>query len=73
MCIRVLDFGNARTLRTFDQDLDRAIGQFKHLQNGRDTADFINVFRGWIIFTRRLLRCQHDAFSGFHRSFKRTN
>ena len=62
------DFG---ALLTFNQDLDGAIGQFEHLQNGRDATDFEHVGGLWLIFGCCFLGHQHDAAIGEHGTFKR--
>ncbi len=62
---------DAGALRAFDQHLDRAIGQLQHLQDVRDAADLVDVLGFGLVLRRVLLRDQHDAFAGFHRSFER--
>ena len=62
------DFG---ALLTFDQHLDGTVGQFEHLQNGRNTTDFEHVGGFWLIFGRCFLGHQHDATICEHGAFKR--
>ena len=65
------NLGDARALTALNKHLDRAVGQFQHLQNISDAGDFIHVLGGGLIFGCRLLGNQHDAFACLHRGFQR--
>ena len=68
-----------RARSPFDQNLDRAVGQFQQLQNRGKRADFINLVNIRIIIAGILLRREkdvlirpHDFFEGVDR-FVATN
>ena len=60
-----------RALAAFDQHFDRAVGQFQHLQDIGHRADRIKVFGRRLVFRRRFLGDEHNAFTGFHRGLER--
>ena len=62
---------NARAMHAFDQHFYRAVGQFQHLQNTRDRADRIKIFRRRVVIRGRFLRDQDDILALFHRGFQR--
>ena len=59
------------TLLAFDQNFDRAVGQFEHLQDGRDAADIEHVRGIGLIFGGGFLRHQHDAAVARHGRLQR--
>src|SRR5450830_693432 len=70
MQLTILNFVDARTLLTFDQHLDRAIRQFKHLQDGRNTANIKHVSYQGVILSCSFLSHQHDSAIRVHGCFK---
>ena len=67
----ILDLFDQRALFAFNQQLDRAIRQFEHLQNIGDAADFVQIFCRGFVFGGGFLRYQnHLAFFG-HGRFER--
>src|SRR5260364_13235 len=71
--LRVLFFNGvgSRPLQPFDQHLDRTVRKFKHLQNIRNTSDWVQVRGFQLVLGGIFLRGQHDAFTAGHREFER--
>ena len=65
------DVRDARALRAFDQHLYGAVRQLKHLENGGNAADLIQVLGAWIVLGRLLLRDQQDVLARVHRHVER--
>lgn len=57
-------------LLAFNQDLDRAIRQFEHLQDGGHAAHLEHIGDQGLIFGCGFLSDQHDAAVGRHRGFQ---
>ena len=60
-----------RALASFDQDLDRAIGQFEQLQHRTDRADIVDIVDGRIVLTRIFLRHKQNLLVVLHHVFQR--
>src|SRR5690606_9149144 len=57
---------NQRALASFDQNLDRPVGQLQQLEHGSDRADRVNVAGGRIILRSVLLSDQKDLLVVLH-------
>ena len=60
-------------LTTLHQYLDRTVRQFQQLQNCRQRAHTIEIFRARIIEIGLLLRDQQDLLACLHREVQRDN
>ena len=69
MCFAICNVLYLGALLAFHQNLDGAIRQFKHLQDGRDTTDLKHVGSFGFIFGGSFLSNQHDAPIGQHGAF----
>ena len=69
----VEDFVDRAALCTFDQDLDGAIRQLQHLQDGRQGADAVDVIPIGVVLPRVLLRHQQNFLVVVHRRLERGN
>ena len=58
------------TLQAFDQHLDRAVGQFQHLQDAGNAADLEHIVGLGLVLAGGLLGHQHDLTTCFHRGFQ---
>ena len=54
-------------LATFDQNLDRPVGQLEQLQDRCQRTYFIHVAKLWLVHVRFLLGDQQDFLAGLHR------
>ena len=71
--IRRLELYDAGAFGAFDQNLDRAIGQFEQLQDGRQCSDLVNVFDLGIIDLGTLLGNQENPLVIIHGGFQRAD
>ena len=67
------EFGNMRTVLSFNQDLDRAIRQFQQLQDIGDRTDIVDVVCRRIVVAGIHLCCKQDLLVGAHHLFKRAH